>query len=374
METMNLIPETLKQCLELTPNLREFLVQEHVDDEVDVNVLRILLCELPKLKAVDFCACSSSKFKNAWVEITDTAATELPNALSIQRLGLHECTVLPSQIFTTLLPRLPNLTHLDVAHTRITDEALHSIPTTARLTHLNLSKCSFLTDGGIISFLAKHPAASTLVYLNLGMDAKSHEVFDEDAIATLLPLLPTSLRSLNLKGSKMEAEHIPLLLPLSKHVEELALGRNLDLAAISQLFMPEDGHTDEWENHQLRYIDVSDLSLGQLDLPYLFSSQCPLLKIAALPLEVLEVGVEVSKKLDKSQMSLKRAGWCVKEAGRRWWLVRDFGNTKPGENVEEKRDSGGREWKWGASYWGMRKVPMARAEVGGMYGHYMFKR
>ena len=171
METMNLIPETLKQCLELTPNLREFLVQEHIDDEVDVNVLRILLCELPKLKAVDFCACSSTKFKNAWVEITDSAVTQLPNALSIQRLGLHECTILPSQIFTTLLPRLPNLTHLDVAHTRITDDALHSIPLTARLTHLNLSKCSFLTDEGIITFLAKHPAASTLVYLNLGMDA-----------------------------------------------------------------------------------------------------------------------------------------------------------------------------------------------------------
>ena len=52
-----------------------------------------------------------------------------------------------------LLPRLSNLTHLDVAHTRITDDALHSIPATACLTHLNLSKCSFLTDEGIISFL-----------------------------------------------------------------------------------------------------------------------------------------------------------------------------------------------------------------------------
>lgn len=374
METMNLIPETLLQCLELTPNLREFLVQEHIDDEVDVNVLRHLLCELPKLKAVDFCACSSTKFKGAWVEILSSSES-LPHALSIERLGFHECTILPAEVFGMLLPRVPNLTHLDVAHTRITDEALHSIPITAHLTHLNLSKCTFLTDEGVISFLTNHPAASTLVYLNLSMDAKSHEIFDENSLATLLPALPDSLRSLNLKGSKMLPAHISLLLPLTKHLEELSLGRNLDLVTISQLFQPEEGHEEEWTNPQLRYVDVSDMPLASLDLPYLFSARCPLLKDASLPLEVLEVGIETSKKLEKSHISLKRASWCVREAGRRWWLVRDFGNEimKAGDVVIE-RDSGSRGWKWGANYWGMRKIPMARAEVGGMYGHYMFKR
>jgi hypothetical protein len=121
----------------------------------------------------------------------------------------------------------------------------------------------------------------------------------------------------------------------------------------------------------LRYLDVSDLSLVQLDLPTLFSAKFPLLRNTSLPLEVLEVGSEVYKKLDKSQMSLQRAGWCVKDAGRRWWLVRDFAKI---EGLEQKRDNGQRDWKWGASYWGMRKVPVARADVGGMYGHYMFKR
>jgi hypothetical protein len=372
METMNLIPETLKQCLDLTPNLREFLVQEHIDDELDFNVLKTLLCELPKLKAVDFCACSSTKFKNAWVEILDASTTLLPEMLSIERLGLHECTILPSPVFAMLLPRLSNLTHLDVAHTRITDDALHSIPATACLTHLNLSKCSFLTDEGIISFLTTHPAARSLVYLNLGRDAKSHEVFDEDSISSLLPVLPPSLRSLNLKGSKMTPAHIRLLLPLTKHLEELSLGRNLDLCDISRLFVPDEEQKEEWTEHQLRYLDVSDISLAQLDLPYLFSARCPLLKNAALPLEVLEVGSEANKKLEKSQVSLRRAGWCVKDAGRRWWLVRDFGDNK--STAEERMDSGRRGWKWGASYWGMRKIPMARAEVGGMYGHYMFKR
>ena len=44
------------------------------------------------------------------------------------------------------------------------------------------------------------------------------------------------------------------------------------------------------------------------------------------------------------------------------------------EIAVKKVDDGSRDWKWGASYWGMRKIPVARAEVGGMYGHYMFKR
>jgi len=44
------------------------------------------------------------------------------------------------------------------------------------------------------------------------------------------------------------------------------------------------------------------------------------------------------------------------------------------DRMLKKRDDGAREWKWGATYWGMRKIPVARQEVGGMYGHYMFKR
>lgn len=83
---------------------------------------------------------------------------------------------------------------------------------------------------------------------------------------------------------------------------------------------------------------------------------------------------------------VERVGWCVREAGRRAWLVRirdgksgegngGKGETEGGEEVKgDKVDDGSRSWKWGACYWGMRKVPVARAEVGGMYGHYMFKR
>jgi hypothetical protein len=364
-ETRNLIPETILQSLSLTPNLKEFLATEHIEDELDATVIEKLLCGLDKLKALDFCACSSEKFKNSFQAVVGAEPPLLPSALPITRLSLHECTILDSSLFETLLPKLPRLTHLDVAHTRITDQALHSIPVTARLTHLNLSKCSFLTGESVVDFLVNHPAAKHLVYLNLAMDVKSHEMLSGDAITAILPILPKSLRSLNLKGSKMGKEHIDDLLPLTKHLEELGLGRPLELKDLERLFIPDQEAPIEqqlaWIPHSLRYIDVSDLSAAQLDLGTLFGMSCPVLKGVAHPLEVLEVGKEVWKRLEMSGATLKRAGWCITEAGRRYWLVRVKKETD-----EDFADKGGREWKWGATYWGMRKVAVARAEVGGM--------
>ncbi|KAI9046740.1 hypothetical protein LZ554_009478 [Drepanopeziza brunnea f. sp. 'monogermtubi'] len=364
----NLIPETLLACLELTTNLQEFLAQEHIDDELSPAVLRTLLCDLPNLKALDLCACSSPSFRNSFLTIVNTNI--LPSILPISRLSLHECTVLPSSIYDTILPRLTRLTHLDVAHTRITDSALHSIPHTVQLTHLNLSKCSFLSGPSVVHFLTTHPAAKTLVYLNLAMDAKSAEMLSSADLTALLPCLPSTLRSLNLKGSKMGSEHLHLLLPLSKHVEELGLGRHLNLCQLTRLFVPDDQAPLEeqlaWIPHSLRYIDVSDLSIAQLDLGTLFGSVCPVLKSVAEPLEVIELSSEVLKRLEKVP-DVKRVGWCIKETGRRGWLVR----VHRGDRI---KDEGAREWKWGATFWGMRKVPVARAEVGGLYGHYMFKK
>ncbi|KAF7953655.1 uncharacterized protein EAE97_001054 [Botrytis byssoidea] len=368
-ETLNLIPATLLECLSLTPNLREFLSQEHIDDDMDAKVIQKLLCELPNIQALDFCACSSASFRDSFTTVINTC--EIPGVLPITRLSFHECTNLPSSVFETLIPRLPQLTHLDVAHTRITDDILFSIPKTAKLTHLNISKCSYLSGDKVVEFLSTHPAVQSLVYLNLGSDIKSHEMFKRSEVTALLPILPKTLRSLSLKGSEMHESHIPLFLPLTKHLEELGLGHGLVLSDIRRLFVPDqDASIEEqisWIPHTLHYIDVSDLSKSQLDLGTLFGSSCPILRNDTLPLEVLEIGLECFKVMNTSSL-VKRAGWCLKEAGRRYWLVRD---DKTGDG---EKDCGGRQWKWGANYWGMRKVPVARAEVGGMYGHYMFKR
>jgi len=222
--------------------------------------------------------------------------------------------------------------------------------------------------------MTTHPSAASLIYLNLAMDAKSNEMLDSQDLKSLLPVLPSALKSLNLKGSKMDSSHISLLIPLTKHLEELGLGRHLGLFDLCRLIFPkQDDDPDTTRHHSsLHYLDISDLSPGDLDLGSLFGSSCPLLQAASWPLEVLELSPKVFKKLEKS-VSVRRLGWCLKEAGRRGWLVRD--KDRDEKNLDGgRRDDGLRDWKGGSMSWGMRKVPIVRAQVGGMYGHYMFKR
>ncbi|KAI0427964.1 hypothetical protein F5Y09DRAFT_332924 [Xylaria sp. FL1042] len=359
--TRNLTCETLLQCLELTPYLREFLAQEYVDEDIDVHVLRKLFFGLERLQGLDFCACSSAPFKAAFESIL---SDDWPQALPITRLSLHRCINLPSAVFDTLLPRLPNLTHLDVAGTRITDEALMSIPHTARITHLNLAKCRLLSSSGVIDFLTHHPAVKNLVYLSVAADFRSYELLDEDEVTRLLPILPSTLRSLSLKGSKMNASHINLLRPLTKHLEELSLGRRLKTEDINRLFLPDEEMEQlDWIPHTLKYLDLSDYVAGSLSLPALFSNNS-LLNRHSAPLEVVELPDDAYTRLSRSP-PVTRAGWMATDFGSRAWLVR-----KP----EGARDLGYRDWKLGAAFWGMRKVPVAVANVGGMYGSYMFKR
>ncbi|KAI2617447.1 hypothetical protein GGR54DRAFT_207565 [Hypoxylon sp. NC1633] len=378
--TRNLTPETLLQCLELTPFLLEFLGQEYIEDEVDAKVLRKLFFGLDRLQAVDFCGFSSTEFKNAFQSIL---LSDWPETLSISRLSLHKCINLPPSVIETLLPRLGNLTHLDLAGTRVTDAAIHSIPHNAMITHLNLARCRFLTADGVIDFLANHPSVKGLVFLSLGVDARSHQLFDEDDLNKLIPVLPSSLRSLSLKGSKMAPSHIDLLRPLTKHLEELALGRRLKIVDIDRLFVPDESTADgddvgmslEWTPHSLRYLDLSDYTATELDLLALFGRATSLMKSYSAPLEVIEVNEGLFLRLAHSPV-VRQLGWTITENQNRAWLVRvhDHVNSNSEDGGSGGRDSGLRSWKMGASFWGMRKVPVACAEVGGMYGSYMYRR
>ncbi|KAK3683943.1 hypothetical protein B0T22DRAFT_385216 [Podospora appendiculata] len=378
----NLTSETLLQCLELTPHLQEFLAQEYLDDDLNTAVLEKIFLGLPRLQAVDFCGCSSDTFKDSFSAIV---TPDWPMQLSLRRLSLHKCFTLPSSIFETILPRLHQLTHLDVAGTRITDAALASIPATARITHLNLAKCKLLSARNLIDFLATHPAVQELEFLSLATDARSHQLFDVDEITALLSVLPSTLKSLSIKGSKMDASHIDQLRPLTKHLEELAVGRSLKLEDINRLFVPDDDDDIEmqmdWVPHTLKYLDLSDFWGSDLDLNYMFSTACAVLRPFSEPLEVVEVAEDVFRRVSKSSVALGRIGWRTSECGRRGWMVRQVnsnGNTT--NNVASTtgsapaRDDGRRGWKIGADSWGMRKIPVAKAEVGGMYGSFMFGR
>ena len=353
-QTRNLTSETLARCLELTPYLQEFLGQEYIDDDLSTDVLRKLFFDMARLQAIDFCACSSASFRNSFRALLEE---QWPAQLNISRLSFHKCISLPSAVFETILPRLGKITHLDLAGTRVTDASLLSIPATARITHLNLAKCRELTSQGVVKFITTHPAVKdSLTFLSLAMDANSHLLLGKEDVDALLPALPQSLRSLSLKGSRMDQSHIPQLAVLSQSLEELAIGRGLELGDIHQLFYSEG----EWLPHHLRYLDISDVE-------YKIGSASELLKPASAPLHVIEIDERAYERAAKTKKTLERVGWTAKEFGSRYWLVRlnADGTT---------HDDGARWWKLGAESWGMRKVPVAVAEVGGMYGSFMFGR
>ncbi|KAH8178170.1 leucine Rich Repeat domain-containing protein [Sarocladium implicatum] len=356
-QTRNLTTETLSRCLDLTPYLQEFLAQEYIDDDLDADILRKLLLQMPRIQALDFCGCSSAKFRNGFKTILEE---QWPESLGITKLSFHKCISLSPAVFETILPRLHKLTHLDVAGTRITDQALLSIPTTARITHLNLAKCRDLSSEAIVKFLTYHPAVNqSLVFLSVATDASGHLLLGKDDIDHLLPRLSSTLRSLSLKGSRMDSSHVPLLVTLAQTLEELAIGRGLNQSDIFQLFtqQSQEGQPDQRHSHNLRYLDISDMET-------VIGSASSLLAPATSPLHVIELEERTYERAAKNKKSLERVGWTAKEFGSRYWLVR----------LDADGDTGARWWKMGAESWGMRKVPVAVAEVGGMYGSFMFGR
>jgi hypothetical protein len=352
--------DTLFKCLELTPNLREFLAQEHIGENLGPEVLEKLFFDMPKLRAIDFCGCWHADFHRSFEAVIKSP--RWPGELTVSRLSFHKTSNLSYSVFETIFPRLFRLTHLDVAGTSVTSAALFSIPETARITHLNLSKCKRIPAEAVIRFLTTHPAVTdTLQVLSLASDASHYEMLAEDDLFDLLPRLPPTLKSLNLKGSKMRSIHIPLVFPLTRRLEELALGRCITVADIDTLLQPDA----ILGPHTLRYLDASDL-LGVKDLDPMFEPRSSVLKPSSAPLCVLEISERPFARLRESRRSVDKAGWTLKESGRRCWMVRNSGQIPPEDAY--------RPWKMGAESWGSRKIPVAVAEVGGMYGWHMFTR
>ncbi|KAJ2968401.1 hypothetical protein NQ176_g9197 [Zarea fungicola] len=351
LQAQNLTSETLFHCLALTPYLQEFLAQEYIDDDLGPDVLRKLFFDMPLLTAMDFCGCTSPAFKNSFMSILDSP---WPETLTLTKLSFHKCLSLPSSVFETVLPRLPNITHLDLAGTRVTNSALLSIPETARLTHLNLAKCKELSADVVIKFVTSHPATRNLVFLSLGTDPSTHLLLGKDDLDALLPKLPSTLRSLNLRGSRMDSSHVDELSRLSHTLEELAVGRGLAMSDIHRFFFRDQ----QWQSHNLRYLDICDVDT-------IIGSASTLLAPASHPLNVVELSERAYERAAKVNKNLQRVGWNAKEFGNRYWLVR--------QNNDD-HDNHHRTWKMGAGGWGMRKIPTVIAEVGGMYGSYMFGR
>ncbi|KAF3902662.1 hypothetical protein ABW20_dc0109646 [Dactylellina cionopaga] len=350
MEMQNLTAKTLTNGLRTAYNLREFLAQEALGPDIDASVLEELFFNLPMLEAVDFCGASASRFKEAFTEVMHPWNPSLPVAFPVQRLSLHECTTLATSVFTALLPRLPNLTHLDLSHTQVTDSALMAIPATAKISHLSLSKCARLKGENVVTFLLEHPAVRDLKVLNLHYDASRYRLLSSIDVEDLLPNLPKSLVSLNLTGASISSEHLPLILPLVSRLEELSLGHTeLAIEDINSFFAPQ------WKS-KLRYLDLTGIAAITPNALHYSSTNAILPQATSLQvLELSEKNVSGCAKLQAT----KKCGWHEQSYGRRSWLVKN--------NPE---DDGERPWKMGSKKWGNRKIACNFGEVGGIYAYY----
>lgn len=373
-EIQNLTSRTLLQCLELLPNLKECLLQEHLEGDISVDVIRKLFMGLPNLRAVDFCGCSTQAFSGVFQEALVGGPALFMTLPNLKRLSLHECSTIPAPMFDYLLPRLVNLTHLDLTHTQVNDSALVAIPETARISHLSLSRCTRLRPCALVKFLTTHPSVNeSLVYLNLLTDPTRFRLLEETDVSALLPNLPDTLRSLNLGGAKVTSDHVPHLVPLTKHLEELGLSSaDLSVTDVNSFFgryrNPATG-VEINAPSTLCYLDLA--KVPQMTIGAIFNtSTCLLLSDQSYPLQVVEFSDKIITPLrERAKTQRVSVGWTVRDLGRRGWYVRE-----PASMPHEPLDDGARYWKMGARWWGMRKIPMAVGEVGGLYGHYMFKK
>ncbi|MCJ1312191.1 hypothetical protein MMC25_005865 [Agyrium rufum] len=384
LEIPNFTRDTFFQCLSLTPNIRELLLQEHTEDDLSPEILKKVFYGLPRLRALDLCAAASRSFVNAFASAMLNASYLSAQTVYIERLSLHECFTLESSALESLLSRMPGLTHLDLCHTRVTNTALASIPASAHLSHLNLARCSTIKGDKTAEFLTNHPACSSLVYLNLASDITRNRLLWETDLTALLPRLPRSLRSLNINGAKIALQHVIYLQAVSKHLEELSMAHaDLTLQNINSLFYPTStldnleeiaGAMAEWIPSTLKYIDLTGIT-AMKDPGTLFTRSCLLLGRTSEPLQVIEFGESVIAQLKNTKPTGERLGWKAFELGRRGWYARQLQSPQWSINGDARYvDDGIRSWKMGASWWGMRKIPVSRGEVGGLYASYMFKR
>lgn len=377
-EIQKLTATTLRNCLTLTPKLQEFLASESIGMDMDANVLQKLFCDQEYLRALDLCGLAHKEFVDGMAKVLVPTNPLLPEKLPIKRLGLHGCTTVNPSCISTLLPRLPFLTHLDLTHTHVTDSMLQMIPKTARLSHLSLSRCNRLKGSAVVDFLFGHPAAQNLVFLNLLCETSRYRLLSVNDVDKLLPRLPSSLKSLNLSGAKITSEHVPEFRRLAKHLEELSIGHaDISLSDICTILEPgvaDDEGNKKPEKHTLRFLDLTGIS--SVDPRVLFDTRtCNLLLPSSYPLQVIELSGKVISGLADRKVSGKKLGWRVKDEGHRGWYVRAEAGIHPGgEEVKRKclADDGERPWKMGGRWWGNRKVECAYGEISGIYGYYGF--
>lgn len=273
-EIQMLTSSTILRCLELCPNLNEFLASENIEQDIDINVLEKLY-SLPYLQALDFCGATHSSFVDAiaqscgffknengeYIRTQDPQALEYYSRpiLNITRLSLHGCSTLPANVIAALIQRLPNLSRLDLTHTQITSSCLHSISSSASLSHLSISKCALLSSNETAQFFLFHPAVRHLKWLNMMYEGTRPSPLSRESVALIVNSLPP-LEYLNLHGLPVENLQ-PLI---NMNLISLSLGyANIPLDIIKRLLahLPNLEYLDLTGNPNINIWTVQDTTL-----------------------------------------------------------------------------------------------------------------
>ncbi|ODQ79419.1 hypothetical protein BABINDRAFT_180557 [Babjeviella inositovora NRRL Y-12698] len=229
--------DTIHACLTETPNLREFLASESIQDDMDARLLTFLFNSLPTLETVDFCGANSDKFARAFQDMTIGDAAPTAN---LRNVSFHDCTNLSVDVFTKILPRLTNVSKLDLSHTQVTSKILvNCMPLTAKLTHLSLARCCKVTTNDLMQFLMYHPSirnsGGALKWLNLQVDSSVVAPFTAEQLHEVLRgLNAPNLEYLNLGGLPIDATTLAIVKKQFPKLQSvtLAFAKDITLADV----------------------------------------------------------------------------------------------------------------------------------------------
>lgn len=236
------IQQCLFNMLALTPLIIEFKAPHDIASLIHEGILKKLFLELPSLKVLELRNCSSPAFAEAFISIMN----QLPNAnfLPFTSLSISNAFVMPETL-QGLIPRLGFISSLSIAGTNITAAALHKLPRTARIQHLDVSSCPLLDRAELVVFTLSHPAARlSLTSLDASTSAGStvsNPVFDAMDTAKFLREGPETLTHVRLCGWPMNSTCINLLKDRAAVIEQLAIGTSLTMRDLEMLFLDHAG-------------------------------------------------------------------------------------------------------------------------------------
>ncbi|KAA8569974.1 hypothetical protein EYC84_002312 [Monilinia fructicola] len=246
--------------ISLAPHLREFRIPRdaNLNGFLSEPLLRLLFVGLPHLKTLDLGNCTSST-----LDCIPSIFDSMPEitSLPIRSLSLENCTALPASSFDSLFSRLGSIQSMTLSHTHITTDALQLLPPTARVSHLAINHCPFLEDVSLVDFITSHPAVKdSLEYLDASADLTVGEEINERDTERLLKHTSRTIKTLKLRGWKMDSACVTQLKDLNQSVEELSIGNGLRMHDLESMFL------DSEENESL--IEEEAIDSSEIDSKY----------------------------------------------------------------------------------------------------------